>query len=92
RTFSVESIQIPNRSLVTQFGYLSQIPQADTIHFTMRKLKEELVDAIQNRIRQEAIPLCFDKPVHFINFSSFDRQSPTYINLVRDPVDNFIAR
>ncbi|KAI4461033.1 heparan sulfate 2-o-sulfotransferase [Holotrichia oblita] len=54
--------------------------------------QEELLDAIQSRIKQETIPLCFDQPIHFINFSSYDKQSPTYINLVRDPVDNFIAR
>ncbi|KAJ8977464.1 hypothetical protein NQ317_014551 [Molorchus minor] len=54
--------------------------------------QEELVYEIYNVIRKEAIPLSFDRHVYFINFTSFDKQMPTYVNLIRDPVDKVISR
>nr|XP_022905320.1 uronyl 2-sulfotransferase-like [Onthophagus taurus] len=57
-----------------------------------QKEMKDLVDLVEKRARNDAVPLCFDKPIHFVNFSVFDGQSPTYINLIRDPVDNFVAR
>ncbi|KAL0272168.1 UNVERIFIED_CONTAM: hypothetical protein PYX00_005247 [Menopon gallinae] len=54
--------------------------------------QEELVEEIVTREKEEAIPLSFDRHVHFINFTKFDKQSPIYMNLVRDPVDRTISR
>jgi len=45
------------------------------------------VEEITSIIRQEAIPLTFDGDVRFLNFSEFGRQGPTFISLVRDPLD-----
>ncbi|XP_043468853.1 heparan sulfate 2-O-sulfotransferase 1-like isoform X1 [Leptopilina heterotoma] len=49
--------------------------------------QELLVEEITSIIKQEAVPLSFDGDVRFLNFSSFDRQAPTFISLVRDPLD-----
>ncbi|XP_011700932.1 PREDICTED: uronyl 2-sulfotransferase-like [Wasmannia auropunctata] len=49
--------------------------------------QELLVEEITSIIRQEAIPLTFDGDVRFLNFSEFGRQGPTFISLVRDPLD-----
>lgn len=49
--------------------------------------QELLVEEVINIIRQEAIPLTFDGDVKFLNFSAFGRQGPTFISLVRDPLD-----
>ncbi|TGZ51151.1 uronyl 2-sulfotransferase [Temnothorax longispinosus] len=49
--------------------------------------QELLVEEITGIIRQEAIPLTFDGDVRFLNFSEFGRQGPTFISLVRDPLD-----
>ncbi|XP_024945526.1 heparan sulfate 2-O-sulfotransferase 1 [Cephus cinctus] len=49
--------------------------------------QELLVEEITSIIRQEAVPLSFDGDVRFLNFSAFGRQSPTYISLVRYPLD-----
>ncbi|XP_011498402.1 PREDICTED: heparan sulfate 2-O-sulfotransferase 1-like [Ceratosolen solmsi marchali] len=55
---------------------------------TLSSLQQELlVEEITSIIRQEAIPLSFDGDVRFLNFSAFGRQSPTYVSLVRDPLD-----
>lgn len=54
--------------------------------------QEELVDEVCDREKEEAIPLSFDRHVHFVNFTKFDKQSPIYMNLVRDPVDRTISR
>ncbi|XP_066996205.2 heparan sulfate 2-O-sulfotransferase pipe [Anabrus simplex] len=48
--------------------------------------QEELVEEVVSTIKKEAVPITFDRHVYFINFTQFDRQSPMYINLVRDPV------
>jgi len=49
--------------------------------------QELLVEEITGIIRQEAIPLSFDGTLRFLNFSKFGRQGPTFISLVRDPLD-----
>ncbi|KYQ49573.1 Heparan sulfate 2-O-sulfotransferase 1 [Trachymyrmex zeteki] len=49
--------------------------------------QELLIEEITSIIRQEAIPLTFDGDVRFLNFSEFGRQGPTFISLVRDPLD-----
>ncbi|XP_008216617.1 heparan sulfate 2-O-sulfotransferase 1 isoform X3 [Nasonia vitripennis] len=55
---------------------------------TLSNLQQELlVEEVTSIIRQEAIPLSFDGDVRFLNFSAFGRQAPTYISLVRDPLD-----
>ncbi|KAJ8967668.1 hypothetical protein NQ314_002706 [Rhamnusium bicolor] len=53
---------------------------------------EDLIYEIYDVIRKEAIPLSFDRHVYFINFTSFDKQLPTYVNLIRDPIDKIISR
>jgi dermatan/chondrotin sulfate uronyl 2-O-sulfotransferase UST len=50
------------------------------------------VEEVTGRIRDEAVPVTFDRHVYFLNFSQFDRQSPTYINLARDPIDKATSR
>ncbi|KDR15463.1 uronyl 2-sulfotransferase-like [Zootermopsis nevadensis] len=54
--------------------------------------QEELVETVTRKVRDEAVPVTFDRHVYFLNFSHFDRQSPTYINLVRDPVEKAASR
>ncbi|PSN39230.1 hypothetical protein C0J52_24161 [Blattella germanica] len=54
--------------------------------------QEELVEEVTQRVRDEAVPVSFDRHVYFLNFSHFDKQSPTYINLVRDPIDKAASR
>ncbi|XP_066586139.1 uronyl 2-sulfotransferase-like [Prorops nasuta] len=49
--------------------------------------QELLVEDITSIIRQEAVPLSFDGNVRFLNFSAYGRQAPTFISLVRDPLD-----
>lgn len=36
--------------------------------------------------------MSFDRHIYFINFTTYDKQSPMYINLIRDPVDKIISR
>jgi len=50
------------------------------------------VEEVTNKVRDEAVPVTFDRHVYFLNFSQYDRQSPTYINLVRDPIDKAASR
>ncbi|XP_054256845.1 uronyl 2-sulfotransferase-like [Macrosteles quadrilineatus] len=57
-----------------------------------RQQQERLVEKITQTLHDATIPLSFDRHVYFINFTSFGRQSPTYINLVRDPVDKAVSR
>ncbi|XP_046681036.1 heparan sulfate 2-O-sulfotransferase 1-like [Homalodisca vitripennis] len=57
-----------------------------------RHQQEQLVEKITESLHDATIPLSFDRHVYFINFTSFGRQSPTYINLVRDPVDKAVSR
>ncbi|KAJ9587280.1 hypothetical protein L9F63_019194 [Diploptera punctata] len=54
--------------------------------------QEELVEEVTQRVRDEAVPVSFDRHVYFVNFTQFDRQSPTFINLVRDPIDKAASR
>ncbi|XP_014209150.1 heparan sulfate 2-O-sulfotransferase 1-like [Copidosoma floridanum] len=49
--------------------------------------QELLVEEVTSIIRQEAIPLSFDGDVRFLNFTEFGRPAPTYISLIRDPLD-----
>lgn len=55
-----------------QFGFFSQ---------------ELLVEEITSIIKEEAVPLTFDGDTRFLNFSTFGRQAPTFISIVRDPLD-----
>lgn len=50
------------------------------------------MEEVTKKVRDEAVPVSFDRHVYFLNFSQFDRQSPTYINLVRDPVEKAASR
>lgn len=50
------------------------------------------METVTRKVRDEAVPVTFDRHVYFLNFSHFDRQSPTYINLVRDPVEKAASR
>lgn len=50
------------------------------------------MEEITSIIRQEAVPLTFDGDVRFLNFSEFGRQGPTFVSLVRDPLDPRIWR
>ncbi|XP_014224645.1 heparan sulfate 2-O-sulfotransferase hst-2-like [Trichogramma pretiosum] len=55
---------------------------------TLSNIRQELlVEEVTNIIRQEAIPLSFDGDVRFVNFATYGRPSPTYISLIRDPLD-----
>ncbi|XP_012521824.1 uronyl 2-sulfotransferase [Monomorium pharaonis] len=63
-----------------------RLPSSD--HGLLSNSRQELlVEEISSIIRQEAIPLTFDGDVRFINFSEFRRQGPTFISLVRNPLD-----
>ncbi|KAL6261751.1 hypothetical protein P5V15_006840 [Pogonomyrmex californicus] len=63
-----------------------RLPSSD--HGLLSNSQQELlVEEITSIIRQEAIPLTFDGDVRFINFSEFGRQGPTFISLVRNPLD-----
>ncbi|XP_044732111.1 uronyl 2-sulfotransferase-like [Chrysoperla carnea] len=54
--------------------------------------QENFVDEVTNYIKTYAVPMTFDRHIYFVNFTSFDKQSPTYINLIRDPVQKIISR
>lgn len=54
--------------------------------------QEELVVQVTETLRREALPVAFHGHVFFTNFTTFDRQSPSYVNLLRDPVDRAISR
>nr|XP_023020331.1 uronyl 2-sulfotransferase-like [Leptinotarsa decemlineata] len=59
----------------------------------MTNLEQEyLVYDIYDTIKSEAVPLSFDRHVYFINFTQFDKQFPTYINFIRNPVEKVISR
>ncbi|CAH1960901.1 unnamed protein product [Acanthoscelides obtectus] len=60
--------------------------------FLTRTQQENLVYEVYERMKKEAVPLSFDRHVYFINFTSFDKQLPVYINLIRNPVDKVISR
>ncbi|KAL0122764.1 hypothetical protein PUN28_007454 [Cardiocondyla obscurior] len=63
-----------------------RLPSGD--HELLSSLQQEsLVEEMTSIIRQEAIPLTFDGDVRFVNFSEFGRQGPTFVSLVRDPLD-----
>lgn len=42
-------------------------------------------------LRREALPVAFHGDLYFTNFSTFDRQSPAFVSLVRDPVERAVA-
>ncbi|KAM0732721.1 Uronyl 2-sulfotransferase [Formica fusca] len=63
-----------------------RLPPSD-YEFLSAVQQELLMEEVMNIIRQEAIPLTFDGDVKFLNFSAFGRQGPTFISLVRDPLD-----
>ncbi|XP_044753994.1 uronyl 2-sulfotransferase-like isoform X2 [Coccinella septempunctata] len=54
--------------------------------------QEELIERMYKRMRNEAIPLSFDKSVYFVNFTQYDRQFPTHINIIRDPIEKLLSR
>ncbi|XP_066145033.1 uronyl 2-sulfotransferase-like isoform X2 [Euwallacea fornicatus] len=54
--------------------------------------QEEFVDEIYDIRRNLAVPVSFDRNVYFINFTSFDKQLPIYINLIRHPVTKVLSR
>ncbi|XP_032679897.1 uronyl 2-sulfotransferase-like [Odontomachus brunneus] len=63
-----------------------RLPSGD--HGLLSTLQQELlVEEMTSIIKQEAIPLSFDGDVRFLNFSEFGRQGPSFISLVRDPLD-----
>ncbi|CAG9761177.1 unnamed protein product [Ceutorhynchus assimilis] len=51
-----------------------------------------MVDKIYEIRRNLPIPLSFDRNLYFLNFTFFDKQLPTYINLIRHPVTKVMAR
>ncbi|KAK3908106.1 Uronyl 2-sulfotransferase [Frankliniella fusca] len=53
--------------------------------------QEELVARVTDALRREALPVAFHGDVFFTNFTTFDRQSPTYLGFLRDPVDRALA-
>ncbi|XP_011148751.2 uronyl 2-sulfotransferase [Harpegnathos saltator] len=68
-----------------------RLPAGD--HGLLSTLQQELlVEEMTSIIKQEAIPLSFDGDVRFLNFSEFGRQGPSFISLVRDPLDPRIWR
>ena len=54
--------------------------------------QEEFVDGVYTVMREEAVPLSFDRQMYFVNYTLFDKQSPTYINLIREPADKALSR
>lgn len=54
--------------------------------------QDDIIASMYERLRNEAIPLSFDKSVYFINFTRYDRQSPTYVNIIRDPIEKLSSR
>ncbi|KAL3268315.1 hypothetical protein HHI36_007433 [Cryptolaemus montrouzieri] len=54
--------------------------------------QNEFISILNKKMRDEAVPLSFDRSFYFINFTSFDKQSPTYINIIRDPIEKLSSR
>lgn len=54
--------------------------------------QEKLVYEVMDYVKNGAVPFCFDRFVRFVNFSSFGKQSPTFVNVIRDPVDSVLSR
>ncbi|XP_044270735.1 uronyl 2-sulfotransferase-like [Tribolium madens] len=57
-----------------------------------RGQQEQFVDEIYRVMREEAVPLSFDRQLFFVNFTTYDKQSPSYINIIREPADKAISR
>lgn len=55
-------------------------------------MQEQFVDAVYDVIRRQAVPLIFDRQIQFVNFTAFGKQSPTYINLIRNPAEKIVSR
>ncbi|XP_065173289.1 heparan sulfate 2-O-sulfotransferase pipe-like [Atheta coriaria] len=53
---------------------------------------EEFVYNTCDIIRDEAVPTSIDRMIYFVNFTRHDRQSPSYVNLIRDPADYVLSR
>ncbi|KAJ8676490.1 hypothetical protein QAD02_012277 [Eretmocerus hayati] len=67
------------------FKHIRLPPGDEGILSTLQQ--ELLVEEVTSIIRQEAIPLSFDGDVRFLNFSAYGRQAPSFISLIRNPLD-----
>ncbi|XP_030766972.1 uronyl 2-sulfotransferase-like [Sitophilus oryzae] len=54
--------------------------------------QETLIDDMNEIRRSMAVPLSFDRNVYFVNFTFFERQSPTYLGLVRHPIAKVVSQ
>ncbi|XP_043924868.1 uronyl 2-sulfotransferase [Protopterus annectens] len=63
---------------------------ASDIHNKTRLTKYEQETLIRNISTTEQ-PYLFTRHVHFLNFSRFGLEQPTYINMIRDPVNRFLS-
>ncbi|XP_018324063.1 uronyl 2-sulfotransferase [Agrilus planipennis] len=54
--------------------------------------QENLIYEVEDTLRNEAIPVSFDKEVRFVNFSLIGKQSPTFFTLIRNPEELITAR
>lgn len=52
-----------------------------------KELQNDLVESISN-LEENSV---FVGHINYLNFSDFGRQSPIYINLIRDPIDRLIS-
>ncbi|KAK5644393.1 hypothetical protein RI129_005693 [Pyrocoelia pectoralis] len=60
--------------------------------FLTRAQQEKVIRTVNGITGKHAVPLSFDRHMHFINFTSFGRQSPTFISLIREPLDLVLSR
>ncbi|KAG5891841.1 hypothetical protein JTB14_030147 [Gonioctena quinquepunctata] len=79
------------------FLFLNHVPKHVRLKGGNRRLltnlqQEYFVYDLYDVIKTEAVPLSFDRNVYFINFTEFDKQFPTYINFLRNPVDKVLSR
>ncbi|XP_057653936.1 uronyl 2-sulfotransferase-like [Diorhabda carinulata] len=54
--------------------------------------QDNVVSEIYDTVKAVAVPVSFDQHVFFLNFTTFDKQFPTYINFIRDPIDRILLR
>ena len=52
--------------------------------------QEQLVAKVM-KLSKRKKPYLFDRHVHMLNFTEFGYPQPTYINIVRDPVERFVS-
>ena len=80
------------RSLITKLGRWNHFHTRSAQTYETRMLDKpeqmELVEQLENLPE----PWCYNRHMHFVNFSEFHHNMPVYINLVRDPVDRFVSR